>query len=185
LKPGERYDPWTSETARLAGELGIPPKRLETIVRGYFATFGMFLMGISDSMIYHLADFPQEPTKEINDYPLVGRFMRAKPSRHTKYRTRFYDILNEADQFVATIKHYRATGDTEKARELATKSKAKIRLLKSLRRTRSQLTVLNRRIKRTWQSTSLAPDKKRETINALVARQNMLTKKAYAKYMNQ
>ncbi len=183
LVPGERKEVWTSETLQLAGKLGIPPKRAEEFIRGYFATFGMFMLGISDIVFYHLADFPTEPTKKIDDYPLLGRFIKSSVApRHTKYMTKFYDIFNEVDQVVATVNNYKRLGEMDKARDLATTNRSKLRLRSFLFKTRSRISKINQNIKRVSTNRRLSPDEKREQINTLVNNKNALVKRVYQVY---
>ncbi|MDY6857237.1 MAG: LPD38 domain-containing protein, partial [Thermodesulfobacteriota bacterium] len=183
LKPGERKTPWTSETMQLAGKIGIPPKRAEELVRGYFATFGMFLLGMSDIAIHQFADFPHAPSKVIEEYPLVGRFVRRrKPARYNKYMTRFYDIFKEIDEINATINNYRRLGDFESAKKLALKNKKKLRLKAGISRAQRRLAEINRQIKQVMASKIRSPENKRVKIDALIKKRNIIAKKAYESY---
>lgn len=179
LKPGERKDVWTSETMQLAGRIGIPPKRAEALVQGYLSTFGMFLLGLSDSVVYHLGDFPTNPTRKIDQYPLVGRFIRAREAPgQSKYITRFYDTMTEMDQLVGTINFYKKVGDFKKAKELSEENKAKLRLKPSLNKARRNLTTINQEIRKTYYS-KMTPEEKRTRLDTLAKRRNDQAKKAY------
>ena len=180
LKPGHRYEPWTSETARLAGKFGISPKRFESIIRGYFAGFGMFLLGISDAFVYRIGDFPERPAMRIDDYPLSGRFWKQRePAQYTKYMTRFYDTMTEIDQLVATVNNYMRTGNFEAAKELAESNKRKLSLKPAYRSVRGQLSKINAQMKAVMMSTSLSSDEKRDRMNVLTRRRNSLVQNIY------
>jgi hypothetical protein len=185
LKPGERKTPWTSETMQLAGKLGIPPKRAEELIRGYFATVGTFILGISDIMVRQVADFPEKPTKKLDSYPLLGRFLKdAKSPRHTKYITRFYNIFNDVDELVGTVNSYKRLGDIQSAREIYRKNLNKLKYRKMLTGTRKALTNINAQIKRTMNIRRMTAEEKRMRIDKLTGKRNDLVRKAYEKYKN-
>jgi hypothetical protein len=182
LKSGEQAEPWTSETMQLAGKLGISPKRAEALLQGYFATFGMFLLGISDIAVRNIFDFPEKATQKIDDYPAIGRFVKSKgPVRYTKYQTWFYDTLDEIDRTTRTIKYYQETGDYESARKLFSESSDKIRFKKSFGKIRFYLGAVNKQIKVVMRS-DLTPDEKRDRIDALSDKRNKLVKMAWESY---
>ena len=183
LRTGERKTAWTSETMQLAGKLGVSPKRAEEIIRGYFSTFGMFLLGISDIFSYHLADFPTNPTKEIDDYPLLGRFIKERaPARHTKYQTEFYEIFREVDQLVATVNNYKKLGNYKEAVALSKKKRKNLIKKKGLFAVRKQLTEINAKLRRIMSSRILTAEQKRARVNQLIERKNRITKRAYEIY---
>lgn len=183
LKPGERKTPWTSETMQLAGKLGIPPKRAEELVRGYFATFGMFLLGMSDVAIRQFADFPHKPKRTIEEYPLVGRFIRRKaPPRHSKHITRFYEIFKDIDEINATVNNYRRLGDYRAAKKLALKHKKKLQLKKGVNRAQRFLSAINRQIKKVMADRTMKPDAKRKRVDDLIKRRNLAAKNIYTYY---
>jgi len=178
LRPGERKEPWTSETTQLAGKLGISPKRAEALINGYLSTFGMFLLGMSDIMAQQFFEFPDKPAKRIDDYPLIGRFMRETPPRHSKYMTKFYEDFKEVDQLVATIKHYQRTGNFKKATELALKERKQVAKYKRMTKIRRRLSEINSRIKRTM-IVKMDPEAKRKRLDSLIALRNGLVKQIF------
>jgi hypothetical protein len=137
---------------------------------------------MSDMMVYHVAEFPQQPTKKVNEYPLVGRFVRSKTPRNTKYTTRFYDIYREVDELIGTINHYKRLGKLDEARELMKQNRRKLRARKALTSTRQSLTEINNKIKRIWADKRLSAEAKREQIDNLTQRRNNLVEKVYKIY---
>ena len=182
LLPGERFDPWTSKTLRLIGHgLNISPKRMEELVRGYFADYGMGTLWATDIFAYHFGDFPTEPTKELRDYPVVGRFMRGAedlPPRTTKYVTRFYNTMQEFDELVGTVNHYKNIGDFKKAREFVESDRKLIAAKPELNKVRNELRGLNQIIRRVTNS-DMDPDQKRTELNRLAGIRNAKTQQAY------
>jgi len=182
LKAGEQAEPWTSETLQLAGKMGISPKRAESLIQGYFSTFGMFLLGISDIATRNIFDFPEKATRKIDDYPAIGRFVKSKgPARYTKHQTWFYDTLDEIDRTTRTIKYYQATGDYESAQKLYSKNMNKVRYKRRFGKIRKQLGSINKQVKAIMRS-RLAPAEKRNRIDALTQQRNALVKAAWQSF---
>jgi len=180
LSPGERADQWTSKTLQLAGKWGIPPKRAEALIEGYFSTVGTFILSGADMMAYHFGDFPEDPTKSIQDYPMLGRFIReTKIQRNTKYSSRFYAAMKEMDELIGTVNHYKKTRDFDKARKLRHDNIKKIRFKPTLNKYRIRLRDLNKKIRRVYSSKTMSPEDKRSKLNKYTVQRNALTKKAY------
>jgi hypothetical protein len=178
LNYGERKDVWTSETMQLAGKLGIPPKRAEALIHGYFSTFGTFLLGISDIFVQQIGDFPVKPSSRIDEYPLLGRFIREREDpRQSKYVTRFYDTMDEMDKLVSTINFYQKTGDIEKSRKLAEDKRDKIKFKKSFNAVRTRLRTINNKTRSVYYSNK-SPDEKRKELDELIGQRNDLAKEA-------
>lgn len=183
--PGERWDPWDSESMRLLGQkLGVSPKRAQALVRGYLSTFGMFLIGGADMMTRWLADFPERPTKRVDDYMLVGSFVRqADNPRYTKYMSEFYDAMNNANELAGDVAHFKRTGEFDKARELTRKHKNIFSYRKALNKTYKKLSDLSAKIKGTWLRTDLDADEKKKRIDKYTQQRNDLVRKVYNAYL--
>ncbi len=49
--PGDRYNAYTSDTAREVGQLlNVSPKKIEHLVNGYAGTLGGYVLAMSDMM---------------------------------------------------------------------------------------------------------------------------------------
>jgi hypothetical protein len=183
LRPGDRYDPWDSETLRLLGDkLNISPKKANTLIRGYTAALGMGILALSDLLVRNIADFPERPSRDIGQYPAIGRFVKGNVSRYTKHMSKFYDLYNEVDELVATINNYKRIGEFEKANELAKANRKKLSLRKGLGSARKQLGDISLEMRKVWFSRSLTADQKYERLQKLTMRRNDIVRKIYDKY---
>ena len=184
LKAGEQADPWTSQTLQLLGEkMNISPKRAEALARGYFSTIGALVLGSADIITENLFDTPDRPARRIDDYPLVGRFIKkAGPARHTKQLSEIYKIFNDIDEVVKTANHYRRTGDYEKARELLKDNTASLQFKTRMGMARTRLRDINNQIKSIWRSAWLPSEAKEKRINTLMERRNKLIDGIYTRY---
>jgi hypothetical protein len=184
LKPGERYDPWTSPTLVLAGKMGIPPKRAEALIRGYFADIGMSLLWGADLFTRAFADFPEKPTKRIDEYPMIGRFIRqAGPKRSTKYMTKFWETMKEVDELVTTINMYSKSGDFEGAKRLAEAAPKLIAFRPYMNKARQQLRKMSYETKRIWNDRNLTADQKKAELDKIYQIRNDLVKRIYDSYL--
>jgi hypothetical protein len=185
LRPGDRYDPWDSETLRLLGDkLNISPKKAETLVRGYTASLGMGILATSDLFVRNIADFPERPAKDIGDYPAIGRFVKGKVSRYTKHMSKFYDLYNEVDQLFATVNNYKRIGEFEKARELAMSNRKLLSMRSGLGAARKELGNISLEIRKTWFNKELDANQKRDRLVILTQRRNDIVRKVYDRYLN-
>ena len=176
---GLRADPWTSETLTVIGEkFNISPKKLQTLIRGHFATLGMFFLGMADIATANMADLPKRPTTKINQYPLVGRFMRDDINR-TKYTTRVYDTFKEIDRLAGAIKVYKDTGNTKMANEIARDNRKLLRYRTMSNRMRAELTKIRNKEKMIWYNRRMSPDQKRAMLDSLARKKNSMFKSVY------
>ena len=184
LRPGDRFDPWDSETLRLLGDqLNISPKKAKTLIRGYTASLGMGILALSDMMVRNIADFPERPAKSIGEYPAIGRFVKGPVSRYTKHMSKFYDLYNEVDELVGTVNNYKRTGQFEKARSMVQKNRKKLAMRKGLGAVRKRLGDIALEMRRVWYSRTLTADQKHERLQELTKKRNELVQRVYEKYL--
>jgi len=100
--PFLQYDDYTSHTSRTLGELSqridpknkfglqLSPKRIDHMIRGYFNTWGMYGLMITDELIAG----DKKPSLHTDQYPVIRRFYSQHPrDRHTE---EFYRLVGEA-----------------------------------------------------------------------------------------
>jgi len=186
LLPSEQKEIWTSESMQKLGELiNVSPKRLEELVQGYLSVFGTLLLTGLDSTVTTMFEFPEEPEGRIDDYPMIGRFVKeARDPRYTKYYSRFYDLWTEYDRTMRTIKHHHEMRDVDKAQSLVKNKQKLIRMGPLLTQVRKELTHLRANMKLILQS-KLTGKEKEKRLEPFVKRRNVLMKVAYDKVINE
>ena len=93
LQPWARSSPYTSTTLRKLGEATrklprggqVVPVQVEALLRGYFNTFAMYGLQLSDAVFFD--DTPDIP---VDRYPVIRRFYERSPLRRTKYLNEFW-----------------------------------------------------------------------------------------------
>jgi len=181
LIPGEQHDPWTSETLQGIGkQLGMSPNRIKALIDGYFSTIGIAIIGGTDVLTRTFFDFPARPTMKIDDYPLIGTFLKeAEHPRYIKQQTKFYEIFDEYDKIAKTMHYYRNLGDPKAALELAEDNRPLIAAGKQMTSTKEQLRKIRANMRLIWSSPSLTSDEKLNRLNTLADKQNVIVKAAY------
>ena len=179
-----QYDPWTSKGMVGFGEMTTAsPKRMEALIKAFASTYGEMFLGVSDVVASGLMDFPEQPTKRIDDYPMIGRFVKQKsPARYTKYQTWFYEKMEELSKAQQTYNHYVQTGDYKRALGSFKKDYKKIALKKGLNKYQRQLSGLNRKIKEIHANPMLNSGQKTKVIDALSKQRNVVVKTLYKAY---
>ena len=123
MQPFLRAKSNTSETMKALGMATrnlpegkqIAPARAEALLRGYFNTWAMYGLMITDSAFFN----KNTPERRLDEMPVVRRFYEGSPAKHTKYENMFYDMLGEAQRLHGTIKALDRTSRSEIADDFA------------------------------------------------------------------
>lgn len=177
VQPFLRAKPYTSETLKAAGmatrnlpeSAQVNPVRAEALLRGYFNTWGMYGLMLTDSAFFS----DKLPEKRMDELPVVRRFYEADPVKHTKYETMYYDMLGEARRLHGTMRELDQSGRKEIADEIEKaplSSKAK-----QLERAVRNIQTINADMEETRRSV-LTPAEKRIKLDALTREKNELLK---------
>lgn len=179
VQPFLRSKPGTSETMKAAGmatrdlpeALQVNPVRAEALLRGYFNTWALYGLMLSDQAMFR----DQVPERRADELPVVRRFYANEPAKHTKYETAFYDLLQESKRLRGTMKELddlglRTFADDKEASPLAGEAKP-------LERAAKNLGVINKDAEQVRRSDA-TPAEKRQKLDALTIERNALLKAA-------
>ncbi len=181
LLAGEQHDPWTSSTLQTLGKaVGVSPNRMEALIRGYFSTIGMTILGGLDGLTETFTAFPTEPTRRIDDWPLFGTFIKeAEHPRYVKQQTLFYEIADEYEKVTNTMRAYRVLGDPKAALELGEDNGPLVAAGKGMGKQKEELRKIRANMRIIIASPSLTADEKQGRLNNLIDRQNRIVTSAY------
>lgn len=149
--------------------LQVNPVRTEALLRGYFNTWAMYGLALSDAAL-----FDDKPTMRVDDYPVIRRFYAADPQRHTRYETEFYDMLRDATELRRTMKQMDKTGRPEIAGELQAEPLQGEYTFLSKMQTRLRAIYADQR--EVYRDNTLSPDEKRQRLDDLARERNELLK---------
>ena len=108
---------------------------------------------------------------------MLSAFYRGEgPARNTKYTTEFYNLLRETDQLTDTIQRLRETGEIPRAEKLIEKNLPKLAVGGMLGQVQSELSQINKQMKRIHLDRSMSPDEKRAQLDELQGIKNEITR---------
>ncbi|MBK7022321.1 MAG: hypothetical protein IPH41_01965 [Sulfuritalea sp.] len=180
VQPFLRAKPGTSETMKAAGmatrdlpeALQVNPARAEALLRGYFHTYAMYGLMLSDQALFgHTL-----PEKRADELPVVRRFYQQEPAKHTRHETEFYELLTEAKRLRGTMRELdemglRSFADAKEQSPMAGEAKP-------LERAAKTLGTINNDMQAVRRDQSLTPAEKRLKLDALTVERNALLKDA-------
>ena len=186
LSPKERKHAWTSETTITLskamdigawGKVVLSPVQIEYLVRGYLGWAGSFVMGSVDTLFTRpFTGDPIDPAKRFYESPVMKRFVRDNPTRHSKYVSTFYDQLRSVNQVYADIKQAGKLGEYDKVDKLAGRHGDKLATRKHMNRIAKKLSETNARMTLIYADRDMTAQEKRTEIDALLAYRNELTR---------
>ncbi|ASC68576.1 hypothetical protein B9P52_31770 [Achromobacter denitrificans] len=175
LPAGDRFTASTSAGAVALGRtLGVSPQRLEHLARGYFGWLGTQALNVSDYLARPLSGLPENPRRDlgrIDNWFVVGDFVKDADPRSSKYIQRFYDEQRDVNQVYSAYSQARELGDLERARALAGDDQLRLRTLFKV--ADRQLRDVNTKIKALERS-DLPADEKRAQLDLLYRARNRL-----------
>jgi adenine/guanine phosphoribosyltransferase-like PRPP-binding protein len=176
LPAGDRYTARTSAGAVLAGKaLHISPQRLEYLLKGYFGWLGIQALNVADLAARPFTDMPANPSRDmsrIDNWFMVGDFVKEAGPGSSKYTQRFYNAQREIGQVYAAYSEARKVGDIERAQALAGDDLIKLRPL--YQAANRQMQRINSRLKEIDNDPNMDNRDKEELRDALYLRRNRL-----------
>lgn len=174
VQPFLRAKPHTSETLRALGmataELPewaqINPVRTEALLRGYFNTWAMYGLQLSDQAFFG----DKLPTKRMDELPVVRRFYSDDPPRRTRFETEYYDMLTEAKRLRGTLRELDRLG--EKPLADAKEKHPMAEEASPLEAAGKELAGINKEMRDVRRSDALTPDEKRQKLDDLIRQRN-------------
>ena len=89
------------------------------MVEGYFG-----FIGSSIAATVSIVDYPRNLAKITSkDSPLFMGFVKALPSRQSKYKTEFYELLSKMNEAHSLYRNFMRVGNTEDALKVLNKNK--------------------------------------------------------------
>lgn len=173
---GARYNDQTSLLMReIGGAANLSPKMLDHIITGYTGTLGSYILGATNIIMRNMGDSGTSPSLRLDEMPVIKAFARgADPAKSTQFTEDFYRMMTEANQINSTINSYRKQGRQDEANELLQDNREKLLQRKAFTVTQKQVKQLNDQIELTRIDRILTADQKRERIDRLMAKRNML-----------
>lgn len=174
LSPKERAWANTSIVAETLGQNNVvSPAQIDHLIHGYLGWLGLAATSTVDTFAREMPlGLPERPSRRLDDIPVLGSFAKELPAYQSRYVTQLYDQARDAQQLMADIKHAQATGDLERAKELAS-DRDKVTDAQALIRAERVLGQLNAQI-RMVQVQRIPAEQKRARLDRLYETRNRL-----------
>ena len=155
LPPTERKYAYTSSayvnTSKLLNlipfkSVNLSPVQVEHLVQGYFGWVGSTV-----AAAVSISDYPRQYARFTStgwDTPLGMGFFKSLPSVQSKYKTQFYDQLQQMNEVFSLQRLYETRGEWEKVLELKTEQKGLLAWRKQYNRVQRKIQQLNKDIRR-------------------------------------
>ena len=141
----------------------ISAQKIDHVFRGYAGTLGSYALMAADSGGRIAAGIPERPTRRLDQWPVLGRFLQENQGRGSIQT--FYDLYNELDIFNTTLNNLRRRGDYKGEGEYI-RYRANIEIyakqIKDLKTQLDELRTFRRQVQ--W-STHTTPDSKRKALD--------------------
>ncbi len=179
----DRYSPYTSDTVKaLSQALGMSPKKIEHLIRGYTGTIGGYVLGLSDIVARQIMGVESADTP-ISRYPIIKSvYQGSGPKSNTKFVSDFYDAMDAANQAYGSYKQAMELGDTKRQKELINEEGDKLRARVNLSRIQRKITKLNKMQKTINDDRNLSGKEKRDRLDNITRQKNALYHQAYVTF---
>jgi len=179
-KPFAQATPYTSttlvniaeKTAKFPEELQFSPARAEALIRGYFNTWGMYGLMMTDFALYG----DELPDLRPDQMMVLRRFTKSYPLTRTKYGKEFWDFASEVQSVHRTFKAMEGNLNEELAMFYGSKPEA--RLIEFVNSVKKQIKLINGQMIEIKRREDLSPEEKRELLNKLQDEKNIVYEQA-------
>ena len=171
------------------------PLHLQNLYAGYTGTIGRYVLQASDMIVQRSLDYPMPPKYEVQDVPVLGRFVRGdNPPRRTKYETQVYDLLQKTTAIQGSLAFHERQGNVEEYLKTHSEHEPYIRAAGPLEDIRENIQNVNRAILAIRMNPNLdgkgdplpeshkdfyTPERKQQEIDELERTRNVLFKEGW------
>jgi hypothetical protein len=174
LSTANRIGPRTTQTAQLLGQAGIlSPVQIDFLANAYFAWAGAHVLATADLALRPIMGAPTKPEPKIDDYFLVGEFVKDLPSQQSRFVERFYTHLKDAQEAMGDLRNAQKTGQLAEAARITKEGGTDLHMARHYTAVSREIGKLNSRI-RYVNMTNMEPEAKRVELDRLTALRNQM-----------
>ena len=190
LSTANRIGPNTSAFAQLAGKAGVlSPKQIDFLAYAYFGWVGSIAVSAMDVALRPMMGQPEQMPQRLNDYFLVGNFVKDLPARQSRFVTQFYDHLKSINQAMGDLRQARQTGNLEQMHDVLSGSEGeRLRLRPEYAMASRAMSRIDTQMRLVQMRSSLSADEKRQMMDRLYTERNAIAERVEglrAKLLNQ
>jgi hypothetical protein len=173
VAPEFQVGPGTSKLAEMIGtELGLSPIKIDSIIRGYTGTIGMYGVQAIDAVLNANSDSPNA-SKRFEQLPVIKRFALDPEARGNI--TQYYELKNAVDSLAATSSLLEKSMKPDEWIEYMRENKGLFATTEYVRDLEKEMKEL-REMRRLVQTGPFSADSKRDYLTTIGQAENNLTK---------
>lgn len=186
LEPSQRYNKYTSDTAKLLGEqLNISPAIIDNTVRGIFAGAGDHATDAADTILRQVREWngDEQPEKPVmmSDIPLIKAFAVRRPSGYkSNSAANFFETWKTVQQKHATLGRL----DGEEKAAYAEKNRAELSQYKTMKGFYDDMRDLQKEVDALYDDEKMSSEDKVQKIEALEDQITQIAREANMNYSN-
>lgn len=167
-----QYSPRTHKLIqKLAPKLGLSPKKIDQLFRGYLGSMYDLSMDVVDLGIDYI--IKQDPAgqnmKRLFNIMGIGRFFKMEKVRsYTRTQEKFYEMWKDFDKAAKSYDEYVELEMEEREIQYEHKKEREIDLAKPFRRFQKRISKINNEIRLLHHNKSMSPKDKREELDRLL-----------------
>jgi len=148
----------------------ISAQKIDHIFRGYVGTLGSYALMAADSAGRIAAGIPERPTRRLDQWPVIGRFLQENEGRGPIQT--FYDLYEELDIFNTTLNNLKRREDF-RGEDYLRKSRANLEMhAEQIKILKTQLDGLRTFKKQIQWDTQASPAAKRRALDGVARLSN-------------
>ncbi len=156
------------------------PLHLQNLYAGYTGTIGRYMLQAADMVTQRALDYPAPPAWEVQDVPVLGRFVRGEnPPRRTKYETEVYELLDKTTRIQGSLSFHEKLGNVDEYLATHKEHEPYIRAAGALEGVRENIQEINRAIQYIHLDEEMDPKDKQKEIDVLEETRNTLFKEGW------
>ena len=149
-----------------ANNFKISPVQYDHLLRGYLGWVGTMVQAASAEAVRPFKE-GETPAKRIDDYFIVGNFVRELPSNQSRFLSSFYENAKDVAMVQSDLKSYIQAREIDKAADLLEANRDKIALAKLYQSGLDRLNMIDRNIKFIQTDKNMSAEEKRMHIDRM------------------
>jgi hypothetical protein len=150
-----------------AESVQLSPIQIDYLVRGYLGWLGASMLTASNVAVAPLKAGESSRFERIDDFLVVGNYVKSLPQGQSKYVTSFYENAKVAAMATADYQNFIKLGQYDKAKELAEEKKDALSLNKLYTKMGDTMSNISKQIKLVEDDTKMPGDVKRAEVEKL------------------
>jgi hypothetical protein len=181
----ERYDEYTSSLAKYAGQVsasvGLSPKQVDTLIRGYTGSMGMLFLstvdGVTSAGGTRPAGFFGDPASVpgiLGNVSGATRILKTEGQLNNKFIGDFYEIKQKVTEIATSMSNAAQIGDTETIKKRVEQMPAARGLYTAFNAASENMSKLNSQIDIIRRDPRMTPERKAEILERLTTARGKL-----------